>query len=139
MKKRILFLTIMITMFAGSIYAQCGGVQTKTFNPTNIGIVIYSNDAETVWNAFRFANHSVNAGDTVNIFLLGKGVELNTLDNKHFSIKEQTDIYLKSGGKILACGTCLESRNISEPRACTVSTMNDLYEMIRKSKTVLTF
>jgi len=139
MKKGLLFLTILISLFAGRIYAQCSGNQTKTFKPTSIGIVIYSNDPETVWNALRLANYAISGGDTVNIFLLGKGVELNSLDISHFNVKEQTDNYLKSGGKILACGTCLESRNISNPKACTVSSMSDLYEMIRKSKTVLTF
>jgi len=39
------------------------------------GIIISSNDPETVWNAFRFANLSIKKGDEVKIFLLGKGVE----------------------------------------------------------------
>ena len=40
-----------------------------------LGIVIYSNDPETVWNAFRFGNFSRKQGDEVKIFLLAKGVE----------------------------------------------------------------
>jgi sulfur relay (sulfurtransferase) complex TusBCD TusD component (DsrE family) len=92
-----------------------------------------------VWNALRFVNYSVEQKDTVNIFLLGKGVELNSLDCKQFNVKEQTDIYMKSGGKILACGTCLQSRNISNPKVCSISSMSDLYDMIKKSKIVLTF
>ncbi len=139
MKKVLLNLTILMSLSAYIINAQCGGNTAKTFKPTSIGIVIYSNDPETVWNALRLANYSKSAGDTVNIFLLGKGVELNSLDNKQFDVKEQTAIYMKSEGKILACGSCLESRNIAEPKACTVSTMSDLYDIIRKSKTVLTF
>lgn len=42
------------------------------------GLVIYSNDAETVWNAFRFGKHAIkNHRDEVQIFLLGKGVKPN--------------------------------------------------------------
>ena len=47
---------------------------SSTSKSTSIGIVIYSNDTETVWNALRLANYSKNQGDTVSIFLLGKGV-----------------------------------------------------------------
>ncbi len=44
------------------------------------GIIIYSNDPETVWNAFRFGNFSLKAGDTVKVFLTGRGVEAESLD-----------------------------------------------------------
>jgi uncharacterized protein involved in oxidation of intracellular sulfur len=40
-----------------------------------IGIVIYSNDAETVWNAFRLGNFALKERDEVKVFLLAKGVE----------------------------------------------------------------
>jgi uncharacterized protein involved in oxidation of intracellular sulfur len=32
-----------------------------------IGIVVYSNDSETVWNAFRFANFALKEGDEINV------------------------------------------------------------------------
>lgn len=35
-----------------------------------IGIVIYSNDSETGWNAFRFGNFSLAKVDGVKIFLV---------------------------------------------------------------------
>jgi len=54
-----------------------------------IGIVIYSNDPETVWNAFRFGNYAVKEGDSVATFLVGKGVESETLDTDTFDITEQ--------------------------------------------------
>lgn len=44
------------------------------------GIVISSNDPETVWNAFRLGNFARGQGDTVNVFLLGKGVDCESLD-----------------------------------------------------------
>lgn len=139
MKKAFLILTILLYVFASNIYSQCGGTSTSTAKPTSIGIVIYSSDIETVWNAIRFANFSKNQGDTVSIFLLGKGVELDNLVKTEKDIKEQTDSFLGSGGTILGCGTCLQSRNNNEPQICKFSSMGDLYALVRKNKIVMTF
>ena len=54
-----------------------------------IGIVVYSNDSETVWNAFRFANFALNEGDEINVFLLGKGVECESPDTDKLKVTEQ--------------------------------------------------
>lgn len=120
-------------------YAQLSLNSVTKPKPTSIGIVIYSDDAETVWNAMRFANFSVNSGDTVEIFLLGKGVVMDTLAKYNSDIKEQSDIFLESGGVILGCGTCLRSRNNFEPKVCKMSSMSDLYDLVRKNKIMLTF
>ncbi|MCX6256346.1 MAG: DsrE family protein [Bacteroidia bacterium] len=139
MRSKILCLAILISAFTLNVHAQCGGAEPGTNKPTSIGIVIYSNDAETVWNAMRFANFSKNQGDTVSIFLLGKGVELDNLVKTDKNIKEQTDEFTEAGGTILGCGTCLQSRKISEPQVCKFSSMKDLYDIVRKNKVVLTF
>jgi hypothetical protein len=44
-----------------------------------IGIVLYSNDSEIAWNAFRYGNYALK-GDEVKVFLLGKGVESENID-----------------------------------------------------------
>lgn len=139
MKKAILLLTIFMVLFACNSQAQIDGTTTNSIEPTSIGIVIYSNDVETTWNAMRLANYSLNQSDTVSIFLLGKGVELEKLAEVDANIKEQTDAFLINGGTILGCGTCLRSRDINEPHICTFSSMKDLYDLIRKNKVVLTF
>jgi uncharacterized protein involved in oxidation of intracellular sulfur len=139
MKKTHLILTILLSLFAVTMVAQGGKTAPASSKSTSIGIVIYSNDVETVWNAFRFANYSKKQGDTVSIFLLGKGVELDDLVKSDKNVKEQTDIFLGSGGTILGCGTCLKSRNNNEPQVCKFSSLKDLYEIVRKNKTVLTF
>ncbi|MDD3876806.1 MAG: DsrE family protein [Bacteroidales bacterium] len=138
MKKTYLFVIVLMGMLTLQMHAQCGGVE-KTVLPSSIGIVIYSNDIETVWNAIRFANFSQNQGDTVSIFLLGKGVELDNLIKTEINLKEQTDIFLENGGTILGCGTCLSSRNNNEPQVCKFSSMKDLYDLVRNNKIVLTF
>jgi uncharacterized protein involved in oxidation of intracellular sulfur len=38
----------------------------------NIGIVLYSDDPETVWNAFRFGNFALKKGDAIKVFLMGR-------------------------------------------------------------------
>jgi hypothetical protein len=139
MKKPHLILTILLSLFAITMVAQGSKTAPASSKSTSIGIVIYSNDVETVWNAFRFANYSKKQGDTVSIFLLGKGVELDNLVKSEKNIKEQTDTFLGSGGTILGCGTCLKARNNNEPQACKFSSLKDLYEIVRKNKTVLTF
>jgi uncharacterized protein involved in oxidation of intracellular sulfur len=139
MKKTSLILAILVSLFALNIHAQSGGTASDTMKPTSIGIVIYSSDVETVWNAVRFANFSKNQGDTVSIFLLGKGVELDNLVTTDNDIKEQADAFLAGGGTILGCGSCLQSRNMDEPQVCKFSTMKDLYEMVRMNKIVMTF
>jgi hypothetical protein len=139
MKKASLFLTILMSVLVLNIHGQCDSTPSNPAKPASIGIVIYSNDVETVWNAMRFANYSKNQGDTVSIFLLGKGVELDNLVKSEMDIKEQTETFLEGGGIILGCGTCLQSRKMNEPQVCKLSSMKDLYDMVRRNKIVMTF
>lgn len=65
-----------------------------------LGICIYTNDPESVWNAFRFGNHAVKRSqDEVQVFLLGKGVEAETLNTEKFSITDQMEMLVAAGGK----------------------------------------
>lgn len=69
-----------------------------------LGIVIYSNDSETVWNAFRLGNFALQQGDRVSVFLLAKGVECGSLDTDKFKVTKQMQTLVKAGGAILASG-----------------------------------
>ncbi len=104
-----------------------------------IGIVVYSNDSETVWNAFRFANFALKEGDEINVFLLGKGVECESLDTDKFKVTEQMQTLVDNGGEIFACGSCLEIRQSEGSEVCPLSTMKDLYEIVKKSDRIVTF
>jgi len=104
-----------------------------------LGIIIYSNDSETVWNAFRLGIFSRKQGDTVSVFLLGKGVEVESLDRDKFDITGQIHSFSDIGGAILACGTCLKLRESEELGICPISTMQDLYTLIHDSDKVLSF
>lgn len=104
-----------------------------------LGIVIYSTDAETAWNAFRLGVFSLKKGDEVRAFLLAKGVECESLDTDNFKVTAQMQDFVNSGGAILACGTCLEIRHSEGSELCPLSTMKDLYELIRDSDRVISF
>jgi len=104
-----------------------------------LGIVICSNDAETVWNAFRLGVFALKKGDTVRAFLLGKGVECESIDTPKFKVTEQMQQFAAAGGAILACGTCLKSRNAEGSDLCPISTMGDLYSIVSECEKVLTF
>ena len=139
MKKLLLFLPLFAWLFTNNLDAQTLNEASEKKAPTSMGLVIYSDDTETVWNAMRLANFSRKQGDTVNIFLLGKGVELENLIQESKDIDEQVQLFLDGGGSILGCGTCLQSRNNDEPQICKLSSLKDLYDLIRGNSIVLTF
>jgi len=138
MKKYFLSFTLIFSAVIASAQVQLFNAKTS-YTPTSVGIVIYSNDVETVWNALRLANYSSAEGDTVCVFLLGKGVEVEKLVEANEDIKTQVDKLLNNGGEMLGCGTCLKIRNTDDPKVCKFSTMGDLYDLVRKNKVVLTF
>ena len=75
-----------------------------------IGVIISSNDAETCWNALRYANFSVGQKDEVKVFFMGKGVEYQKISTDKFNTIEQAEKFMQLGGKVYACGTCIKSR-----------------------------
>lgn len=99
----------------------------------------YSKDPETVWNAFGFGNFALQEGDEVKTFLLAKGVECESLDTDAFKVTEQMQSFLNNGGKTFACGTCLEIRQSEGSKTCPLSTMKDLYEIVRESDRIVSF
>ncbi len=66
-----------------------------------LGIVIYSDESEVVWNAFRFANFSINKGDSVKVFLLAKGVECESLDTDKFKIADEMKFFVSNKGSLI--------------------------------------
>lgn len=104
-----------------------------------LGFVIYSNDPETVWNAFRLGNYALKEGDETGVFLMAKGVECESLDTDRFKVTEQIKSFVSGGGQIYACGTCLKIRNSQGSDICPLSTMKDLYDLIKTSDKIVTF
>ncbi len=104
-----------------------------------LGIVITNTEPETVFNVLRLANFAAKEGDQVGVFLLGKGVEMDRIEDGRFNVRELAEALLQAGGSILACGTCLKLRNSEGSELCPISTMKDLYQLIKSSDRVVTF
>ncbi len=104
-----------------------------------LGIIITQTDPETVFNALRLALYSLQQGDAVRLFLSGRGVEIDRIEDTEFDVKGQARRVLNAGGQFLACGTCLKLRQSEGPEICRLSTLKDLYEIVRDSDKVLAF
>ena len=104
-----------------------------------LGVVISSNDAETSWNAIRCANFALNQKDEVKIFFMGKGVEYQKISTDKFNTIEQAEKFMQSGGTIYACGSCIKSREQEGSEMCPISTMKDMYDIVKESDKVVTF
>ncbi|TRZ66650.1 sulfur reduction protein DsrE [bacterium] len=145
MKIKITLILIVVICFSAIVgnaqtTVPCGGIKTlNKFNPQKVGIVISSNDPETVWNAFRIANYSIEQGDTVSVFLLGKGVESPSIVSKDFDVKGIMETFSNTEGKIFACGTCMQLRHTKGAKLCPISSLSDLYVIIKQSEILLTF
>jgi len=104
-----------------------------------LGIILSGNDPETVFNVLRLALFSLQQGDSVRIFLLGKGVEMDQIADAKFDVRGQAEAVLKARGQFLACGTCLKLRDSTGSELCPLSTLKDLYEVVRDSDRVFSF
>lgn len=106
-----------------------------------LGIIISTNDAEAIFNAFRLANYCIVHKEKVKIYLIGKGVESEEISNNQdeFNIKYEIDRFVKEGGQILSCGSCFIIRGSSGTELCPLSTMDDLYKIIKESDKIITF
>ena len=104
-----------------------------------IGIILNTNEAESIWNAFRFGNEAIKNTHSVKIFLLGKGVEIENVKDDRFPLLEGSiKKFIKNNGTILACGTCLKIRE-KEIGICPVSAMEDMLKIVEESDKVITF
>jgi uncharacterized protein involved in oxidation of intracellular sulfur len=104
-----------------------------------IGIILETNEPEKAWNALRFANTAVRQKHEVKVFLMSAGVEVETIVHEKYNAKKQLDEFLANGGVVLACGTCIKSRQQLESEACPISTMIDCLNMVEWADKVVTF
>lgn len=106
--------------------------------------IIYSNDPETVWNAFRFANSALAYENQVDVFLVGKGVESAGISTLQFDVQEQMNLYRENGGRMTGCGVCCETRKdempfLQDQLKCEMGSMQQLYVLVAEAEKVLTF
>jgi len=82
---------------------------------------------------------ALKKGDTVNTFLLAKGVECESLDTDKFSAAQWMQGFAANRDDIYACGTCLKIRVSDSTGLCPLSTMEDLYRIVQGSEKVVSF
>lgn len=104
-----------------------------------LGIIIETKEFEKAWNAFRLANTALKQQHEVKVFLMGEAVECEGLTHSKYNVDEQLKLFSSKGGQILACGTCLKSRQLDSTECCPISTMQDCLDMIIWADKILTF
>lgn len=104
-----------------------------------IGIILETKELEKAWNAFRFAVTAKKQGYEVKVFLMGEAVECEGLIHDKYNVDEQLKNFIKVGGEILACGTCLKSRKLDGSDLCPISTMVDCVNLVVWADKVVTF
>ncbi len=104
-----------------------------------IGIIIETNESEKAWNGVRFGNAALTQGHEAKIFLMSAGVEIEGIVHSKYNAKKQIDEFIRNKGTVLACGTCLKSRNQDESEVCPISTMIDCLGMVEWADKVVTF
>jgi len=103
-----------------------------------LGIIINQTEPETVFNTLRLALYSLQQGDEARIFLAGKGVEIDRIEDAKFDVKALAQKVLDAGGRFLACGSCLKLRETDGSAICPLSTLKDYYEIVRDSDRLVT-
>jgi len=102
-----------------------------------LGVILRSGEPEDAWNAFRLANFALKQGDGVNVFLIGKGVEYEEKSTLDFPSKAEAEKFVAAGGRIFACGTCLRLRKKEGDALCPMSSMKELYTIIKESDKIV--
>lgn len=112
---------------------------TQKSKIVKIGIILETKEPEKAWNALRFANTCLKNGHEVKCFLMGEAVECEGLVVEKFDVDGQLQQFVEAKGEVLACGTCLKSRQLNGSDVCPISTMNDCVEMVEWADKVVTF
>ncbi|MFB6112504.1 MAG: DsrE family protein [Halodesulfurarchaeum sp.] len=102
-------------------------------------LIVETADHEQVWNGFRLANTALDGGHRVSAFLLGEAVTAPDLEaksdvNPHGVLVQ----FRRNGGELLACGTCMDSRDLEPTELRPEAGMSDLLELIESADETIT-
>ena len=104
-----------------------------------LAIVITSGDPESTWNAFRLANMAKEKGDDAKVFLVARSVEYEKYSSDKYPSRAEADKFVNAGGSIMACFTCMKSRHQEGTNLCPVSSLKDLYALVKESDKAVSF
>jgi uncharacterized protein involved in oxidation of intracellular sulfur len=102
-------------------------------------LILNTNEPETAWNALRLGSTALRHAHEVKLFLLGAGVEIESIGAERFDVPERLAHFLEQGGQVLSCGSCLQHRGLDEAEGCPISTMDELVGLSEAADRVLTF
>ena len=145
MKNFLLILAVTLGFaFLGGSKTVAGNSLVTTSEITNgepmkIAIIIETKEYEKAWNAFRFAIVAKEQGYEVKVFLMGEGVECVGLMHDKYNVDEKLNEFVDMGGIVLACGTCLRSRNLEGSDVCPMSNMMTCVDMVAWADKTVTF
>ena len=72
------------------------------------------------------------------MFLLGDGVEAATVETETFNPRGVMRKFLADDGELLACGTCLDARDLEAGDLRPRATMGDLLDLVERADEVVT-
>lgn len=104
-----------------------------------LGIILETKEHEKAWNALRFAVAALKKKHEVKFFLMGEAVEIEDIEDKQLDVVAEMKKFEEQGGELLACGTCLKSRQLEDHTACPISTMFDCVAMVEWADKTVTF
>ena len=117
-----------------------------------MNILIIINDApygtEKAYNALRLGNQMLkdHSGTQVNIFLLADAVSCGVAGQKtpdgYYNIERMVKLFVTKGGKMKACGTCMDARGINEQmlqNGVQRSNMTEFGQWTAEADKVITF
>ena len=147
MKKTLFLLTVAFclvlgtqaTATAANVGEKNPSLQITKEEPMKIAIIIETKEYEKAWNAFRFAIVAKEQGYEVKVFLMGEGVECVGLTHNKYNVDEKLNEFVEMGGTVLACGTCLRSRNLEGSDVCPMSNMMTCVDMVAWADKTVTF
>lgn len=103
-----------------------------------LGVIIETKEYEKAWNGLRFAVTAKMSDHEVKVFLMGEAVECEGLTHEVYNVDAQLKTFIEVGGEVLACGTCMRSRNLTSD-ICPISSMIDCVEMVEWADKTVTF
>ena len=142
-KKTMLLVTLGICMSL-SIQAQeissCESLSVFNKNrKPDLGLIISSGDAETVWNALRLAVVAESKGDSVVIFVVNKAVDVFIKGDSKYDVFKLSKQLTAKNVDIYTCATCAKARNTENIQMCTITSIYDMYDIINQSKKIISF
>jgi uncharacterized protein involved in oxidation of intracellular sulfur len=70
---------------------------------------------------------------------MGEAVECEGMIHEKYNIDQQLKNFVKAGGELFACGTCLKSRQMDGTEACPLSSMTDCVNIVVWADKTVTF